>query len=82
MTKQEFNELELNARAALIWSKGQFIDERIIYGKYHIKMYAMKNFFVEVWIDLKKLKIEKANAIESDTDWSGYLQSIKIADLM
>jgi hypothetical protein len=82
MTKKEFNELEVNARTALVWSTGQFIDERIIYGKYHIKMYAMKNFFVEVWIDLKRLNIEKVQAIESETDWSGYLHSISIADLM
>ena len=82
MTKKEFNELEINIRTALIWSSGQFIDERVIYGKYHIKMYAMKSFFVEVWIDVKKLHIEKVQAIESETDWSSYLNSIRITDLV
>ena len=81
MIKQEFNTLEINERAALIWSKGQYIDERIIYGKYHIKMYSLKDFFVEVWINLKNWNIEKVQAIESDTDWSGYLSSIRVADL-
>ena len=81
MSEKEFNELDLNERAALVWSRGQYIDERVIYGKYHIKMYSMKDFFVEVWINLNPLHIEKVHAIESKKDWSGYLNSIQISDL-
>jgi hypothetical protein len=81
MSEKEFNELELNERTALLWSQGDFIDERIIYGKYQIKMYSMKNFFVEVWIKLKPLEIEKVHAIDCEKDWSGYLNGMKIADL-
>ena len=81
VTKQEFNNMEMNNKTALVISGGELIDERVIYGKYHIKMYSMRHFFVEVWIDVKKVEVEKIRAIESEADWSGYLDSIRISDL-
>jgi hypothetical protein len=58
------------------------VDERIIYNKYIIKMYSIYSFFVEVWIDVKTLKIDKIQALENSQDWQGYLKSIRLEDLI
>lgn len=58
MTAAEFNRLKENERAAAVWEQGVLIEERIVDTDL-IKIYSMKGFFVEVWMDAKKLKLPK-----------------------
>ena len=76
MTSSEFNNLEENIRASTLWEDGVLIEERII-GKSQVKIYAMKGFFVEVWMDTKKLKLEKIHALDAEPKWSSYLDKLK-----
>ena len=75
MTAKEFNHLEENIRAATVWEQGVLIEERMD-DKVQIKIYSMKKFFVEVWMDVKKLKLQKVHALEKETDWSNYLDKL------
>jgi len=71
MTAKEFNSIKsIDHRANIVWDCGEFIDERIIYNKYQIKMYSVYSFMVEVWVNVKTLHIEKVNALEEFNDWS------------
>jgi hypothetical protein len=63
MTKQEFNQKEINERADILWRDGVFIEDRVIYNRYQIKVYSLKSFFVEVWVNVQDLKIEKERKI-------------------
>ena len=83
MTAKQFNAMKsLDNKADLVWDIGMHVDERIIYNKYIIKMYSIYSFFVEVWIDVKTLKIDKIQALENSQDWQGYLKSIRLEDLI
>lgn len=75
MTSIEFNRLEENIRAATVWEQGVLIEERTI-EKSQVKIYSMKDFFVEVWIDVKKLKLQKVHALEAEPKWSSYLNNL------
>lgn len=85
MTVSEFNKLDIKDKGEALFvpkSKAVFIDERIIYNKYIIKIYALNYFFVEVWVTVKDPQIEKIFALEKEEDWQGYLKSINLSDLI
>lgn len=82
MTAQDFNRIKnLNDKANIVWDCSRHVDERIIYNEYKIQMYALYGFYVEVWIAIKTNKIEKIKALEGETNWKGYLISIRMEDL-
>ena len=59
---------------------GSFIDERIVYGKYKVKIYAMFGFLGEVWENLNKQVIEKVVALPNEQDWELFLSRTKLTD--
>ncbi len=74
-----FNSIvDIATRERLLREAGSFVDERIIYGKYAVKIYAMFDFFGEVWVNLKKSKIEKIVALPIEQDWELFLSGIRI----
>jgi hypothetical protein len=75
MTAIEFNKLKENERAAIVWEQGVLIEEKIV-DKSQIKIYSMKDFFVEVWTDIKKLNLQKVQALEKESNWSAYLNNL------
>ena len=82
MTALEFNKIMyINDRADVLWYVGRFVSERFVQNKYQIKMYAVDDFYVEVWINIDTLIIEKIKALITDHDWTGYLQSIRLSEL-
>ena len=78
MTAKEFNTLDLDKRG-LIWNEhSTFLDTRIVYGKYKIIIYAVFNFYVEVFYNIKTNKIDDLKALENVEDFEGYMNSIKV----
>jgi len=77
MTAIEFNQLEESTRAATVSDLGILIEERMV-GKSQVKIYSMKDFFVEMWIDFKNSKIQKVHALDNEPDWSSYLDEMDL----
>ena len=83
MTAKDFNLIKsIDHRANIVWDYGEFIDEKIIYHKYQIKMYSLYSFIVEVWVNVKTLQIEKISALEEFNDWSGYMNLIRFEEIL
>ena len=81
LTSSSFNSINnINERADVLWELGSMVDRRTVSNKFHVKVYALFDFFVEVWVNTKKSEIERIFALENDKDWEGYLKSIRIAD--
>jgi hypothetical protein len=81
VTLATFNSIiDITTQAKLLKEAGSFIDERIIYGKYAVKIYSMFNFLGEVWVNLKKSEIEKVVALPNQPDWEMFLSGLKIRD--
>lgn len=81
MTPEKFNKMMTDAKANFLWDNGVFIDERISYNKYIIKVYSLLDFFVEVYYSLEDNKIEDIYAIETEEDWEGFLKTIDLREL-
>ncbi len=81
LTSSSFNSIgDINERADVLWELGSLVDRRTVSNKYNVKVYALLDFFVEVWVNVKKLEIERIFALENEKDWEGYLRSVRIAD--
>jgi hypothetical protein len=73
---EDFNRLEINAKADALWPDGIFLTGRedragmvVIYGLYR--------YFVEVRYNPTSREIERIRAIETEQDFEGYLNSVK-----
>lgn len=81
LTSASFNSIgDINERADVLQELGSLVDKRTVSNKYNVKVYALFDFFVEVWVNVKKLEVERIFALENEKDWEGYLSSIRIAD--
>jgi len=81
LTSSSFNSISnINERADVLWELGSLVDRRTVSNKYNVKVYALFDFFVEVWVNVRKLEIERIFALENEKDWEGYLGSVRIAD--
>jgi|TARA_R100000750_G_scaffold30200_3_gene19204 hypothetical protein len=78
----KYNQLNLNQKGEILFSKGNYIDYRIEYNKYKIALYSLGNFYVEVFYDVHNNEIKRINALENEQDWHGYLDSINLEYLM
>ena len=81
MTAEKFNSLITDSKANFLWDNGVYVDERISYNKYLIKIYSLVDFFVEVYYCIEDNKIEDIYAIQTEEDWEGFLKYIQLKDL-
>ena len=78
MNGTTFKALDLGQQASVIWEKGTYLDHRIVYGKYKVCIYAVLNFYVEVYYDVVHNQIKKIVLLESTADWEAYLNTIDL----
>lgn len=78
MTASEFNALSTDEKGELLTANSVFIEDRVIYGKYKIIMYALNNLYVEVYLHIKHNEIETVKALDTLEDWESYMQSINL----
>ena len=78
----EYNNLTLDQKGEILFTKGDYIDHRVQYHKYKIAIYSLGNFYVEVFYDVHNNEIKRINALENEQDWTGYLESINLDYLM
>lgn len=83
MTIQEFKLIPTRAEMfSTLLCNGTLVDERYIYGKYEIQLYALNDFFVEVWTDIKRNELYQIVPLESEQNWKGFLDSMKLEALL
>ena len=80
MTPEKFNSLITDAKANYLWDNGVFIDERMCYNKFIIKVYSLLDFYVEVYYSMSDNKIEDIYALETEEDWEGFLKNIDLKE--
>ena len=82
MNPSKFNRMITDAKANFLWDNGIFVDERVSYNKYLIKVYSLIDFYVEVYYSIDDNKIEDIYAIETEQDWEGFLKTIDLSQLL
>lgn len=82
MTAKNFNELSIENKSTYLWENGIYVDERVSYNKYLIKIYSLDDFYVEVYYSIEDNKIEDIYGVETDEDWEGFLKTIDLRELM
>jgi hypothetical protein len=76
-----FNSIRnLAERAIVLGELGTPVHIRCINGVYQVKIYALFDFYVEVWICMENKEVDRIFALESDRDWEGYLRCVNLAD--
>jgi len=81
VTAEKFNKMLTDAKANFLWDNGAFVNERVSYNKYLIKIYSLLDFYVEVYYSIEDNKIEDIYAIETEEDWDGFLKTIDLKEL-
>lgn len=81
MNLYEFNLLEINAQAELLWEEGVYLLVRQEAG-YMVNLHALNSFFVEVWYNGKKNKIERIRAFKSREQLEPYIDDIDLEKLL
>lgn len=82
MIAKEFNQLDINSKAEIVWDSGTLVDQRKKGYHIDISMHTVESFYVEIWYDNKQNIISDIRALESDKDWEGFLGSVNIKYLM
>ena len=81
MNQTDFLKLNINERAEVTWSEGEFVGTREYYG-FKLSLYVLKGLYVEVWYFIATNKIEKVEPLADIKDLNHYLKDINIAKLL
>lgn len=68
MTASEFNALSIDEKGELLTDNSVFIEDRLVYGKYKIIMYALPKLYVEVFYHIRHKEIETIRALDTIED--------------
>ncbi|MDY0343753.1 MAG: hypothetical protein RBR28_09280 [Lentimicrobium sp.] len=80
MRINEFENLEMNEKVAMLFAQGTELLERI-YMYYIVKLYHLDNLFVEIWYHQTLHRIDKVFVVELDDVIHLYEKQINISDL-
>jgi hypothetical protein len=68
MTVAEYQRLDIDTKADIVWREGTYLSQVIDYGKYRVNIYELHKFFVGVFYNSKINRIEKIEVLESNKD--------------
>jgi hypothetical protein len=80
MDSREFQELKTLEKVQYVLGKGEEVMSRI-YMYYHIKLYSVDSFFVEIWYRQSASKIDYVEVVDIDDVFLNYKKEIDISDL-
>lgn len=81
MKLSEFNQLRLNQQASYLYKKGSYLMTRTDHY-YHISLYSVHSFFVELWIDTQMDGIFTIIAFKDADHISFYTEEVAIGELL
>lgn len=77
ITEEEFNKLTHDEQAWYIWNHASHLHVREVNG-YRVNLFALYDFYIEVWYFVYDNSIKKIRAFESSDLLAPYLDLIKI----
>lgn len=80
MLPNDFNATPLEERAKYLWDNGTYIESIYGYYNHNVNLYALHNYYVEVYLNISSNQIELITAIRSE-DLQKYLGRINIDTL-
>ncbi|MGD1845153.1 MAG: hypothetical protein ACFB10_07140 [Salibacteraceae bacterium] len=80
LTKKEFKKLSLNEKYRRLKRGGEFIGSRM-FDSYHVHLFFIEEFYVEVWQRLGLSQIYWIEPVNSDRTLHNYLDHIDIQEL-
>lgn len=80
MDLREFQELKTLEKVQYVLGRGEEVMSRI-YMYYHIKLYSVDSFFVEIWYRQSAAKIDYVEIVDFDDVFLNYKHEIDISDL-
>ena len=82
MDAAEYNDLDIDEKANLLWKYGQVVHERTEYVKYRVTMYTLGMFFVELtWVS-EDNGVRCIRALKTNRDWHDYMASVNIDEIL
>lgn len=76
-SKKEFQQLKLAQKYKLVQSKGQFLASRF-YESYHVHLYAIQNYYVEVWCRIGISQICWIEVVHNPETIQSYVDGINV----
>jgi hypothetical protein len=80
MTLYQFKVLSQDEKAAVLWSKGDVVGDRIE-NNFSILLYEIRSFYVELFYSGKENKISRLRSFSSTEQLEPYLRKIDISEL-
>lgn len=80
LTKDEFLLLSTTEKISLVFEAGNEVISRI-YLFYHIKLYVLSDFFVEIWYQKNSNTIDRVIVVDAQNVFELYENQINISDL-
>lgn len=80
ITVEEFNLMSVHERVTNVLAHGTELLERI-YVFYVVKLYALGDFYVEIWYHQTTNRIDRVNSVKLDDVLHLYESQINISDL-
>ena len=81
MTLYQFNVLSEGEKAAVLWSQGDIVGDRIE-NNFSILLYQVRSFYVELYYNGQENKISKLRSFSSTEQLEPYLGKIDISGLI
>lgn len=72
MNKNDFNKLDIQAKAIMVFEYGKYIGLRYYYN-HAINLYSLNDFFVEVWYFAPDNKMAKIGILEKESTLNLYI---------
>lgn len=80
LTKKDFKKLSVHEKYRLLKKGGEFIGSRL-FDSYHVHLFLMDKFYVEVWQRIGLSQIYWIEPVNSDRTLDNYLDHIDIKSL-
>ena len=76
---EKFNHLDFDEKAWHVWHHAIFLIVRQN-KKFRVNLYHLNGYYIQLWYNVKKNRIEKIAATPSNTVVNPYLNLIQLAD--
>jgi len=76
-SKKEFQQLKLAQKYKLVKNEGQFLASRF-YESYHVHLYAIQNYYVEVWCRIGISQICWIEVVHNPDTIQSYVDGINV----
>lgn len=82
LTKQKFDSYTWNIKLYVTLNLGKCIDTRLENNQYRISLYHLKDFYVEIYHNIRRNHIERAESVTEDFVLNNYVDMKELRELI